>query len=135
MRLLHTMFMVTDLERSTRFYTEVFGMTVLRKQEFPQGRFSLVFLGYGPETENTVLEITHNWDTDAYTQGNAYGHIAIQCDDLEATCENVRTSEGELSSEPKQMTNGPIMAFARDPDGYSIEILGEDCLDFLSTEA
>ena len=131
MRLLHTMLRVGDLEKATKFYTEVFGMQVLRKEEFPQGRFSLAFIGYGPEREQTVMELTHNWDTDNYDVGDGYGHVAIQCDNLEATCEKVRASEGELVSEPKKMPGGPVMAFAQDPDGYKVELVGPEVFDQL----
>lgn len=131
MRLLHTMLRVVDLEKSIRFYTEVFGMQLLRKEEFPEGRFSLAFLGYGPERDHTVLELTYNWDTDNYSMGDAYGHIAIQCDDLQATCEQVKNSEGELVSEPRKMKGGPVMAFAKDPQGYVIEMLDHDVFDLL----
>ena len=106
-------------------------MEVLRKMDFPDGRFTLAFIGYGAETDNTVIELTHNWDTNSYSMGDAYGHIAIQCDDLSATCDVIRASEvgGELISEPHKMKGGPVLAFARDPDGYAIELLGPDCFD------
>ena len=129
MRLLHTMLRVVDLEQAIKFYTEAMGMQVLRRKDFPDGRFTLVFIGYGDEKSHTIVELTHNWDTDSYAQGDAYGHIAIQCDDLEATCARIRSSEGELISEPHKMKGGPVMAFARDPEGYVIELLDFDVFD------
>ena len=131
MRLVHTMLRVGDLEQAIIFYTEVFGMQLLRREDFPAGRFSLGFIGYGPERDHTVIELTHNWDTDSYEIGDAYGHVAIQCDDLEATCEKVRASAGELVREPFKMEGGPVMAFAKDPQGYLIELLGPDVFDLL----
>ena len=131
MRLIHTMLRVGDLEQAVNFYTEVFGMQLLRREDFPAGRFSLGFIGYGPERDHTVIELTHNWDTDSYEIGDAYGHVAIQCDDLEATCEKVRASAGELVREPRKMEGGPVMAFAKDPQGYMIELLGPDVFDQL----
>ncbi len=131
MRVIHTMLRVVDLEQSINFYSNVFDMRVLRREDFPDGRFSLAFLGYGPERDHTVIELTHNWDTKSYTMGDAYGHVAIQCDDLEATCGKIRASEGELVSEPRKMKGGPVMAFAKDPQGYMIELLGPDVFDLL----
>ena len=126
MRLLHTMLRVVDLEASIAFYTEILGMQLLRKKDYPEGRFTLVFLGYGPESENTVLELTHNWDTDSYDIGNAYGHIAIGVDDVYAACEKIRQAGGNIVREPGPMKHGStILAFVEDPDGYMIELLGE----------
>jgi lactoylglutathione lyase len=125
------MLRVRNLEQSISFYTDVFGMQLLRREDFEGPRFSLGFVGYGPERDHTVLELTHNWDTDSYEMGEAYGHVAIQCDDLEATCDKVRASEGEMVSEPCKMAGGPVMAFAKDPDGYMIELLGSDVFDLL----
>jgi len=107
-------------------------MQVLRREDFPDGRFTLAFIGYGTEQDHTLVELTHNWDTRSYDKGDAYGHIAIQCDDLEATCERIRSSEGELISEPHKMKGGPIMAFARDPEGYVIELLDADVFETTS---
>lgn len=132
MRLLHTMFRVVDLEQMIDFYTTVMGMRLLRRKDFPEGRFTLAFVGYGAEKNQTVLEFTHNWDNDRYSIGDAYGHIAIQCDDLEAVCARVRVSSGELVSEPHQMKDGPVMAFARDPEGYLVELLGPNVFDGLT---
>jgi len=132
MYLMHTMLRVMDLDRSIDFYSDVLGMELIRRQDFPDGRFTLAFLGYGSERDHSVLELTHNWDTDSYEIGNAYGHIAILCDDLDATCEKVRSSRGALVSEPHKMKDGPVMAFARDPDGYMIELLPPDVLEWLA---
>jgi lactoylglutathione lyase len=129
MRLIHTMLRVVDLERAIQFYTQVMEMQVLRREDFPDGRFTLAFIGYGNEQDQPVIELTHNWDTNSYAKGDAYGHIAIQCDDLEATCERIRSSEGELISEPHKMQGGPVMAFASDPEGYVIELLDADVFD------
>lgn len=129
MRLLHTMLRVSDLEKSIHFYTDVLGMKLLRKKEYPHGRFTLAFVGYGDEMKESVLELTHNWDTNEYSLGNAYGHIAIQCDDLIGTCDRIVEMGGEIVSKPHRMTDGPVLAFARDPDGYAIELLGPDCFE------
>lgn len=126
MRLLHTMLRVTDLERSIHFYTDVLGMTLLRKQDYPEGRFTLAFLGYGPESEQTVLELTHNWDVDTYNLGNAYGHIAIEVEDVYKACEKIRQAGGKVVREAGPMKGGEtILAFVEDPDAYKIELLGE----------
>lgn len=124
MRLLHTMLRVTDLQKSISFYTEILGMTLLRRKEFPEGKFTLAFLGYGDEAENTVLELTHNWDTHAYEMGNAYGHIAIEVDDVYGACEKIKAKGGQVVREAGPMKHGStILAFVRDPDGYMIELL------------
>ncbi len=123
------MLRVVHLEQAVKFYTEAMGMQVLRREDFPDRRFTLVFIGYGAEKSHTVVELTCNWDTDSYTKGDAYGHLAIQCDDLKATCERIRLSEGELVSEPHRMKGGPVMAFARDPEGYMIELLDADVFE------
>lgn len=125
------MLRVVNLEQAVRFYTEAMGMQVLRREDFPDRRFTLVFIGYGAEKSHTVVELTHNWDTDSYAKGDAYGHLAIQCDDLAATCERIRSSDGELVSEPHRMKDGPVMAFARDPEGYMIELLDADVFECL----
>ncbi|MGH1460612.1 MAG: lactoylglutathione lyase [Neptuniibacter sp.] len=125
MRLLHTMLRVTDLEQSVDFYTSILGMTQLRSQDYPDGRFTLAFLGYGAESENTVLELTHNWDQDQYEMGNAFGHIAIEVDDVYAACNEIKAKGGEVVREAGPMKHGStILAFAKDPDGYMIELLG-----------
>lgn len=124
MRLLHTMLRVGDLDRSIAFYTDLLGMQLLRRRDFPQGRFTLAFLGYGPETEHTVLELTHNWDTASYELGTAYGHVAIGVDDVHATCAQIKAKGGKVVREPGPMQHGStVLAFIEDPDGYRIELL------------
>lgn len=124
MRLLHTMLRVGNLEKSLAFYTEVMGMRLLRKVDMPQGRFTLAFVGYGDEATDTVLELTYNWDTHSYTQGEAYGHIAIEVDDVYAACEKIRTAGGKIVREPGPMKGtDTVLAFVEDPDGYKIELL------------
>ena len=126
MRLLHTMLRVRDLDTSVRFYTDVLGMQLLRRKDFPDGRFTLAFLGYGNESANTVLELTHNWDTSTYNLGDAYGHIAIGVEDVYAACERIRTSGGKVVREPGPMKHGStVLAFVEDPDGYKIELLSD----------
>jgi len=124
MRLLHTMLRVGNLERSLQFYTEILGMKLLRKQDYPDGEFTLAFLGYGDEAHHTVLELTHNWGTDKYELGNAFGHIAISVDDVHKACEQVRAKGGKIVREAGPMKHGnTILAFIEDPDGYRIELL------------
>ncbi|WP_438957890.1 lactoylglutathione lyase [Porticoccus sp.] len=127
MRLLHTMLRVGDLDTSIRFYTDVLGMQLLRRKDFPDGRFTLAFLGYGDESANTVLELTHNWDTSTYNLGDAYGHIAIGVEDVYAACERIRSSGGKVVREPGSMKHGStVLAFVEDPDGYKIELLSDN---------
>ncbi|MCT0223703.1 lactoylglutathione lyase [Synechococcus sp. CS-1328] len=124
MRLLHTMLRVGDLERSLTFYTEVLGMRLLRRKDYPSGRFTLAFVGYGEERDTTVLELTHNWDTDAYTVGSGYGHIAIGVDDIQATCAAIGAQGGRVVREPGPMKHGStVIAFLEDPDGYKVELI------------
>lgn len=124
MRLLHTMLRVGDLEKSIAFYTELLDMQLLRRNDYPEGRFTLAFLGYGPEAENTVLELTHNWDTASYEHGSAYGHIAVGVEDVYAACEKIRAGGGKVIREPGPMMHGStVLAFVEDPDGYKIELL------------
>jgi lactoylglutathione lyase len=126
MRLLHTMLRVGNLERSLEFYTEVLGMQLLRKKDYPGGRFTLAFVGYGPESEQTAIELTHNWDTDSYDLGDGYGHIAIEVDDVYAAADAIRARGGKITREAGPMKNGTtVLAFAEDPDGYKIELLGK----------
>jgi len=126
MRLLHTMLRVTDLERSLAFYTEVLGMKLLRRQDYSEGRFTLAFVGFQSETDGAVIELTHNWDTDQYELGNAFGHIAIAVDDVYAACDRIRNAGGVISREPGPMKHGStILAFVKDPDGYAIELLAD----------
>ena len=124
MRLLHTMLRVGDLDKSIAFYTDVLGMTLLRRKDYPDGRFTLAFVGYGNEAENSVLELTHNWDTPSYDLGNGYGHIAIEVNDVYKACEQIKASGGKVVREAGPMMHGAsILAFVEDPDGYKIELL------------
>lgn len=124
MRILHTMVRVGDLERAIAFYTEVLGMKLLRRQDYPDGRFTLAFVGYGPESEGAVLELTHNWDTAAYDLGNGYGHVAIEVDDAYAACEEIRRRGGKVVREAGPMQHGTtVIAFVEDLDGYKIELI------------
>ena len=124
MRLLHTMLRVGNLERSLAFYTEVLGMTLLRRKDYPAGRFTLAFVGYGEEHDSTVLELTHNWDTAGYDLGSAYGHIAIETDNAAAACDAVRAKGGKVVREAAPMKHGStVIAFVEDPDGYKIEFI------------
>ncbi|WP_345291605.1 lactoylglutathione lyase [Kangiella marina] len=124
MRLLHTMLRVGDLEKSIHFYSDIMGMELIRKHDYESGRFTLAFLGYGPEKDNTVLELTYNWDTDSYEKGEGFGHIAIAVDDVYAACEKIRDAGGTIVREPGPMKHGTtVLAFVEDPDGYKIELL------------
>jgi lactoylglutathione lyase len=124
MRMLHTMLRVGDLERSLAFYTGPLGMKLLRRHDFPGGRFSLAFVGYGDEKDNTVLELTHNWDTKSYELGGAYGHIALGVPDIQATCAQLRERGVKITREPGPMQHGTtVIAFVEDPDGYKIELI------------
>jgi lactoylglutathione lyase len=125
MRILHTMLRVGDLDKSIQFYTEVLGMKLLRKNDYPKGEFTLAFLGYGSERDEAVLELTYNWGVSSYELGTAYGHIAIEVDDVYKACEEIRKRGGEITREPGPMSAGTtILAFVKDPDGYRIELLG-----------
>lgn len=127
MKYLHTMLRVGDLDKSVKFYTELLGMKLLRKRDFPDGKFTLAFLGYGSETDNTVLELTHNWETEGYDLGNGYGHIAIGVEDVYATCDDIRARGGKVVREPGPMMHGTtVLAFVEDPDGYKVELLSVD---------
>lgn len=124
MRLLHTMLRVGDLDRSIAFYVGVLGMRLLRRQDFPDGRFTLAFVGFGDEADSTVIELTHNWDTQNYDIGTGYGHIAISVDDVYAMAEKIKAAGGKIVREAGPMKHGTtILAFAEDPDGYKIELL------------
>lgn len=126
MRLLHTMIRVGNLDQSIAFYTKTLNMKLLRRKDYPEGKFTLAFLGYGDETEHTVLELTHNWDTKSYDLGNGYGHIAIGVPDVYAACDRIRGTGGHIVREPGPMLHGTtIIAFVEDPDGYKIELLSE----------
>ena len=127
MRMLHTMLRVGNLERSLAFYTEVLGMTLLRRRDYEEGRFTLAFVGYGDEEHNTVWELTHNWDTESYELGNAYGHIAIAVDDAYQACEEIKARGGKVVREAGPMKGGvTVIAFVEDPDGYKIELIQQD---------
>ena len=128
MRLLHTMLRVMNLEHSITFYTQVLGMQLLRKKDYPAGKFTLAFLGYGPEDSHAVLELTHNWEQEEpYDLGNAYGHIAIEVDNLYSACEEIRNNGGQITREPGPMKGGSThIAFCKDPDGYMIELIGKN---------
>ncbi|MBX6316883.1 lactoylglutathione lyase [Pigmentiphaga sp.] len=124
MRLLHTMLRVGDLQRSIDFYTKVLGMRLLRRKDYPDGKFTLAFVGYQDEQDGAVIELTHNWDTDKYDLGNGYGHIAIEVDDAYAACERVRQLGGKVTREAGPMKHGStVIAFVEDPDGYKIEFI------------
>ncbi|MDH5483954.1 MAG: lactoylglutathione lyase [Gammaproteobacteria bacterium] len=126
MRILHTMLRVTDLQRSIQFYTDVLQMRLLRQKDYPEGKFTLAFLGYGDESENTVIELTHNWDTHSYDMGNAYGHIALEVDDVYRATDAIREHQGKITREAGPMNAGTtIIAFVEDPDGYAIELIGK----------
>jgi lactoylglutathione lyase len=118
------MLRVGDLERSIAFYTEVLGMKLLRRKDYPGGRFTLAFVGYGEESETAVIELTHNWDTGSYDLGDGFGHVAIGVDDIQATCDRIREGGGTITREPGPMKHGTtVIAFVRDPDGYAIELI------------
>jgi len=125
MRLLHTMLRVGDLQRSIDFYTHVLGMKLLRRKDYPDGRFTLAFVGYGEESGNTVIELTCNWDTDRYDLGSGFGHIAIEVDDVYESVEELRSRGGKIIRDAGPMNAGStIIAFIEDPDGYPVELIG-----------
>ncbi len=127
MRILHTMLRVSDLDKSISFYTELLGMRLLRRKDYPGGSFTLAFLGYGEESDTCVLELTHNWDTCAYDLGNGYGHIAIGVEDVYQTCDLIKSKGGQVVREAGPMKNGTtVLAFVEDPDGYKIELLEDN---------
>jgi lactoylglutathione lyase len=124
LRILHTMIRVGDLEKSLDFYTDVLGMKLLRKADYPDGKFTLAFVGYDSEENTSVLELTHNWDTKNYELGSGYGHIAIGVDDAYAACDAVRNKGGKVTREAGPMKHGTtVIAFVEDPDGYKIELI------------
>jgi lactoylglutathione lyase len=124
MRMLHTMLRVGNLDRSIEFYTRVLGMQVLRRKDYPEGKFTLAFVGYQSEADGAVLELTHNWDTDHYDLGTAYGHVAVEVDDAYAACDQVKALGGQVIREAGPMKGGTtVIAFVQDPDGYKIEFI------------
>ncbi len=124
MRILHTMIRVGDLDRSLAFYTEVLGMRVLRRTDYPEGRFTLAFVGYGEESQGAVIELTFNWDTSAYELGNGFGHIALEVPDAYAACAEIKKRGGRVTREAGPMKHGTtVIAFVEDPDGYKIELI------------
>jgi len=126
MRILHTMLRVGDLDRSIRFYTEVLGMKLLRQKDYPDGRFTLAFIGYGDESTNTVIELTFNWDTDSYELGTGYGHIALEVDDVYKATEEISKRGGKVLRDAGPMNAGTtIISFIEDPDGYPVELIGK----------
>ena len=129
MRLLHTMLRVNNLEESIKFYTEMMGMKLLRQKEYPDGKFTLAFVGYGDEADHTVIELTYNWGVDQYELGNAYGHIAISVPDIYATCEEIKAHGGKVTREPGPMKHGTtVIAFVEDPNGYKVELIQKGTL-------
>ena len=124
MRILHTMIRVGNIDRSIDFYTRVLGMTLLRKNDYPDGQFTLAFVGYGNEADSAVIELTHNWGVDAYEIGTGYGHIAIEVDDAYQACDDIRNNGGQVTREAGPMKHGTnVIAFVTDPDGYKIELI------------
>ena len=124
MRILHTMIRVGDLDRSIAFYTEILGMRVLRRTDYPEGRFTLAFVGYGEESDGAVIELTLNWDTPSYDLGNGFGHIALEVPDAYAACAEIKKRGGRVTREAGPMKHGTtVIAFVEDPDGYKIELI------------
>lgn len=124
MRILHTMIRVGNIDRSIDFYTRVLGMTLLRKNDYPDGQFTLAFVGYGNEADSAVIELTHNWGVDAYEIGTGYGHIAIEVDDAYQACDDIRNNGGQVTREAGPMKHGTtVIAFVTDPGGYKIELI------------
>ncbi len=127
MRLLHTMLRVGNLDRSLMFYTDILGMRLLRQKDYPDGRFTLAFVGYQDEADGAVIELTHNWDTETYELGNGYGHIAIEVEDAYDACARIKAKGGLVVREAGPMKHGStIIAFVEDPDGYKIELIQRD---------
>jgi lactoylglutathione lyase len=126
MRILHTMLRVGDLDRSIGFYTEVLGMKLLSRKDYPDGKFTLAFLGYGRNPEHAEIELTYNWGVDKYELGTAYGHIALGVDDIYKVCDQIRAAGGKITREPGPMKHGTtVIAFVQDPDGYKVELIEE----------
>lgn len=124
MRYLHTMIRVNNLEESIRFYSEILGMKLISKDDYPDGKFTLAFMGYGNSKSDPCIELTHNWDRNSYTLGDAFGHIALATEDIYKTCENVKALGGKVVREPGPMKHGnTVIAFLEDPNGYKIELI------------
>ncbi len=124
MRILHTMLRVGDLDRSLAFYTDVLGMRLLRRKDYPDGKFTLAFVGYQDESEGAAIELTHNWDTSGYDLGNGYGHIALEVEDAYEACARIKERGGKVTREAGPMKHGQtVIAFVEDPDGYKIELI------------
>ena len=118
------MLRVSDLDESLRFYIEVLGMKLLRRKDYSSGRFTLAFVGYGQESDNTVIELTHNWDINHYEIGEGYGHIAVAVENIYSTCQSIKKAGGLVVREPGPMKHGQtVIAFVQDPDGYKIELI------------
>jgi lactoylglutathione lyase len=127
MRILHTMVRVGDLDRSIAFYTEVLGMKLLRRKDYPDGKFTLAFVGYGEESEGAVIELTHNWGTKSYDIGNGFGHVALAVKNAAKACADVKARGGKVTREAGPMKHGTtVIAFVEDPDGYKIELIERD---------
>ena len=125
MRMLHTMIRVGDLDRSIDFYTHVLGMKLLRRKDYPEGKFTLAFVGYDDESEQAVIELTHNWGVESYDLGSGFGHVAIEVDDVYAACDEIKRRGGTVVREAGPMKGGTtVIAFVADPDGYKIELIG-----------
>lgn len=126
MRILHTMLRIGNLDQSIRFYTEILGMSLLRQKDYPDGDFTLAFLGYGQESESTVIELTYNWGVEQYDRGSGFGHIAIEVDDVYEATDRIRQAGGNIIRDAGPMNAGStIIAFVSDPDGYEIELIGK----------
>ena len=124
MRLLHTMLRVVDLDRSIAFYTEVLGMRLLRRHDYPEGKFTLAFIGYQEESDGAVIELTHNWGVESYDLGTGFGHIALEVDDAYAACAEIKERGGLVTREAGPMKHGStVIAFVQDPDGYKVELI------------
>lgn len=133
MRMLHTMLRVGNLEESLNFYCNILGMQLLRRKDYPEGKFTLAFVGYGDEASHTVLELTHNWDVEQYTLGDAYGHIALGVDDIYGTCLEISSRGGKVVREPGPMKHGStVIAFVEDPNGYKVELIQLGTLGYAS---
>ena len=126
MRLLHTMIRTGNLDRSIDFYTNVLGMQLLRRKDYPDGKFTLAFVGYGDESEHTAIELTYNWDVASYDLGNGFGHLAVEVDDVYEACADIKRRGGMVTREAGPMKGGStVIAFVSDPDGYKIELIGK----------